>query len=278
MMIHTGFEDDDRYDRMRRFGWMDMDRIQSVRCMVVGAGALGNEVVKDMVLAGFKRISVVDMDGIVTSNLSRCLFFRGTDVKVSDKADIVAKRGMVLDPSCEITPIRSRIEDVTDWDYDLIIGCVDNIKARMHINAYACYRGIPFIDGAMDGLMGKVQVILPEGPCLECTLNRTHVRLMETRFTCTGNGEAFVPKIASDITTAAVIAAMQVREALKLVSGMQGSCIHDILYYDGMSGDVVICTVPISASCPNHGCIHESGNNGEECGEQFHGQDGGRVR
>ena len=73
-MIHVGFEDDDRYDRMRRFEWMDIDRIQSARCMVVGAGALGNEVIKDMVLAGFKRITVVDMDDIVPSNLSRCLW------------------------------------------------------------------------------------------------------------------------------------------------------------------------------------------------------------
>lgn len=238
---------------------------------------MGNEVIKDMVLSGFKRITVVDMDDIVLSNLSRCLFFRESDVKVTGKAETVARRGMELDPSCRIVPVHSRIEDVTDWDYDLILGCVDNIGARMHINAYACHHRIPLIDGAIDGFIGKVQVILPGGPCLECTLNRTHVNIMEMRFTCTGNGEAFVPKVASDITTASVIAAIQVREALKLVSGMQGSCIHDILYYDGMSGETVICTVPISASCPNHGCVNESCNNSEEHGERVHDQDGSGV-
>ncbi|WP_400151069.1 HesA/MoeB/ThiF family protein [Candidatus Methanarcanum hacksteinii] len=266
MMIHVGFEDDDRYDRMRRFEWMDIDRIQSARCMVVGAGALGNEVIKDMVLAGFKRIMVVDMDDIVPSNLSRCLFFREADVKVSGKAEIVAKRGMELDPSCSITGIHSNVEDVVDWDYDLIIGCVDNLRARMHVNAHAYHHGVPFIDGAIDGFIGKVQVIVPGGPCLECTLNRTHVELMEMRFTCTGNGEAFVPKKASDITTASIIAAIQVREALKLMSDKQELCIRDILYYDGMSGNMGIYTVPVSTSCPNHRCVDESDNNSEEHG------------
>ena len=89
-MITTDFVDKDRFDRMRRIGWVDVDSIRTKRCLVVGAGALGNEAVKDLVLAGFRRITVVDMDHIVTSNLSRCLFFRDSDVKKVMKAEVVA--------------------------------------------------------------------------------------------------------------------------------------------------------------------------------------------
>ena len=251
-MITTDFVDKDRFDRMRRIGWVDMDFIQSKRCLVVGAGALGNEVVKDMVLAGFRRMTVVDMDYIVTSNLSRCLFFRESDVRKVKKADVVAARASELDPDAEIAPVVSDIRDMEDWDYDIVMGCLDNISARMHVNAHAYYHGIPYIDGATDGMNGRVMTILPGGPCLQCTMNRTHVEQMERRFTCTGNGTAFVPKTASDITTTAVIAAMQVREAMKVASGRRDICVRGVTYYNGTEGTVETLDVSIDPACINH--------------------------
>lgn len=251
-MITTDFVDRDRFDRMRRIEWVDVDSIRGKRCLVVGAGALGNEVVKDMVLAGFRRITVVDMDHIVTSNLSRCLFFRDSDVRKVRKADVVAARASELDPDAEITPVVSDIRDMEDWDFDIVLGCLDNIQARMHVNAHSYYHGIPYIDGATDGMNGRVMVILPGGPCLQCTMNRTHVEQMERRFTCTGNGTAFVPKTASDITTTAVIAAMQVREAMKVASGRQDLCIKGVTYYNGTEGTMETLGVSIDPACMNH--------------------------
>ena len=123
-MITTDHVDRDRFDRMKRIDWVDMDSIQRSRCLVVGAGALGNEVVKDLVLAGFRRITVVDMDFIVTSNLSRCLFFRDSDVKRVMKADVVASRASEIDPDAEIRPVVADIRDLDDWDYDIVLGCL----------------------------------------------------------------------------------------------------------------------------------------------------------
>ena len=251
-MITTGFVDRDRFDRMRRIEWVDVDSIRQKRCLVVGAGALGNEVVKDMVLAGFRRMTVVDMDYIVTSNLSRCLFFRDSDVRKVKKADVVAERASELDPDVEITSVVSDIRDVEDWDYDIVLGCLDNISARMHVNAHAYYHGIPYIDGATDGMNGRVMTVLPGGPCLQCTMNRTHVEQMERRFTCTGNGTAFVPKTASDITTTAVIAAMQVREAMKVASGKEELCVRGVTYYNGTEGTMETLDVSIDPECMNH--------------------------
>ncbi|MGN1044917.1 MAG: ThiF family adenylyltransferase [Candidatus Methanomethylophilaceae archaeon] len=159
--VSAGFEDRDRFDRQRRIQWMDMERIASSDVLVAGAGALGNEAVKDLVLSGFRRIAVVDMDDIVTSNLNRCVFFRDTDVKKGMKAEIVAERASSLAPDVEITPIVGRIQDTDVSGYDIILGCLDNIAARMDLNAAACYHGIPYVDGATDGMRGKVQVVLP---------------------------------------------------------------------------------------------------------------------
>ncbi len=251
-MITAGHADSDRFDRMRRIDIVDVDAIQKARCLVAGAGAIGNETVKNLVLAGFRDIDVIDMDDIVTSNLSRCLFFRESDVKKVMKADIVSERASELDPEAKINPIVGKVQDIVNWDYDIVLGCLDNIAARMHVNAHAYYHGIPYVDGATDGLRGKIQAVLPGGPCLQCAMNRTHVREAERRFTCTGNGSVFIPKMAADITTTAVISGMQVREAIKIVSGRADLCVRHMTYYDGITGDTETVEVGIDPECPNH--------------------------
>lgn len=250
--ISVGSSDQDRHDRQRRIDWVDMEGISSSRVLVAGAGALGNEVVKNLVLAGFRRIDLIDMDDIVTSNLSRCMFFRDSDVKSGMKSEIVAARASELDPGADIRAIVGRVQDIEEWGYDLIVGCLDNILARMHLNASACSYGIPYVDGATDGMMGKLQVVLPGGPCLQCASNRSHSRALERRFTCTGNGSVYVPHVASDITTTAVIAAMEVREAMKIASGRRDLCPGGVTYYDGTAGTVFTLELDRDPDCPNH--------------------------
>lgn len=251
-MITVGYVDDDRFDRMKRIDWIDIEGIHNARCLVVGAGALGNEVVKNLVLAGFRDITIIDMDDIVMSNLSRCLFFRGSDIGKGMKSEIVAERASALDPDARITSKVMKVQDLEEWDFDIVLGCLDNISARMHVNAHAYYHRIPYVDGATDGMNGKIQTILPGGPCLQCTLNRTHVREMEHRFTCTGNGTVYVPRTASDITTTAVIAGMQVREAMKIASKRADLCIKNITYYYGTSGETETLEVAVDPDCQNH--------------------------
>jgi molybdopterin/thiamine biosynthesis adenylyltransferase len=236
---------------MRRIGWLDVDRIQNSKCLVVGAGALGNEAVKCMVLAGFRRIAVVDMDSVAVSNLSRCVLFRDEDAGVN-KAEVVARRASELCPDACVAPLASKVQELKDWDYDIVFGCLDNISARLHTNSHACFHGIPYIDGGTDGFRGKVQVVLPGGPCLECAVNKSHMRVLDSRFSCTGGGTVFVPKAAAEITTASVIAAMQVREAIKILSGKSDLCIRGICYYNGESCESDTLTLSVDPACPNH--------------------------
>jgi molybdopterin/thiamine biosynthesis adenylyltransferase len=249
--MKVGEYDTDRYDRMRRIRWLNINALKEARCLVVGAGALGNEAVKCMALAGFGNITVTDMDDVAVSNLSRCVFFADSD-RGGNKSEILSKRASELNPEITITPVKGKIQDSEDWDYDVIIGCLDNISARLHVNSRAKYHRIPYVDGATDGFRGKVQVILPDGPCMECAVNGSHMGIMDKRFSCTGNSVMYVPKTASEITTTSIIAATQVREAMKILSGRSNLCLRSIMYYDGESGESDIYELSVDPGCPNH--------------------------
>lgn len=249
--MRAGERDSDRFDRMKRIGWMDIDRISDSRILVVGAGALGNEAVKCMVLAGFRDITVVDTDNIVKSNLSRCVFFREEDAEGPMKCDVLAERANGLSPDADVKGIPSDIRKLDSWNFDLVLGCLDNIGARLHVNSHAKYYGIPYVDGATDGMSGKVQVVT-DGPCLQCAMNSSHSKIAELRFSCTGNSHMFVPHVAAEITTTSVIAAIQVREAEKIISGREELCIRNITYYDGEKGTLDTVSLEVDPDCPNH--------------------------
>src|SRR6185295_4128458 len=96
-------DDSDRYSRLRLIGWWDQERLRAARVMVVGAGAIGNEVLKNLALLGFGYLFVVDFDTIEASNLSRTVLFRPEDVGRS-KALVAAERvrALCLEPSARV--------------------------------------------------------------------------------------------------------------------------------------------------------------------------------
>jgi molybdopterin/thiamine biosynthesis adenylyltransferase len=258
-VLRPGYLDEDRFERSRRIGWLDMDLIGKEKVLVVGAGALGNEVVKDLVLSGYRRISIVDMDRVVLSNLNRCLFFSEQDSSAGRfKAEVVAEKAALLDPRVRVDARVSRIEELPAdfiFRHGIVLGCLDNLAARLHLNAHTYPRRIPYIDGGTLGTVGKVQVVIPpETPCLQCGMNRTHMRILQKRFSCTGRDFTFFdPKLAAEITTTSVIAAVQVREALKISSGQRRLCLKNMFYYDAHRNVSDVLEVDLNPDCPIHG-------------------------
>lgn len=255
-LIRPGEQELDRLDRTRRIGWVDLDRVESAKVLVIGAGALGNEAVKDLSLFGFRHIEVMDMDHVVRSNLNRCVLFReGDESSDQGKAELVAERARQLNSELAIIPRKGMVQSLDSEDlrrYDVILGCLDNVAARLHLNANSYHARVPYIDGGTDGFRGKLQVVVPpETPCLQCAMNRSHFKVLERRFSCTGQDTVFYqPKMPAEITTTSVIAAMQVREAVKLLSGKE--VIRHALYYDGVQGTSEIFCLDQDPSCPNH--------------------------
>jgi ubiquitin-activating enzyme E1 C len=159
------------------------DQLRTCKVLVIGAGGLGCEIIKNLALTGFKDIWVIDMDTIDLSNLNRQFLFRHADIGKL-KAEVAAQfvKDRLQDPSLKITPYFGKIQDKTaDFykQFNCIISGLDSVEARRWINATivslvdeSYEYVIPIIDGGTEGFRGQSRVIIPTiTSCYECTLH-----------------------------------------------------------------------------------------------------------
>ncbi|GAB5591827.1 NEDD8 activating enzyme [Umbelopsis nana] len=156
--------------------------LESCKILVIGAGGLGCEILKNLALTGFKDIHVIDMDTIDVSNLNRQFLFRAVDVGKS-KALVASEFVMNRVPGVKITPYFGKIQDKDEEYYSqfqIVICGLDSIEARRWMNAMLVNLVddespeslIPMVDGGTEGFKGQARVILPTiTSCYECSLD-----------------------------------------------------------------------------------------------------------
>ncbi|HEY3412753.1 MAG TPA: ThiF family adenylyltransferase [Armatimonadota bacterium] len=252
--------DEDRYSRFRLIPWWDQERLKNARVMVVGAGALGNEIVKNLALLGIGCIFVVDMDRIENSNLSRSVLFRSRD-EGRFKAEVVAESAADLNPDCTVRPfVGDVVHDVGLGVFravDLVIGGLDNREARLWVNQ-SCWRvNRPWVDGAIEVLNGVVRVFVPpDSACYECTMNENDYRMLAKRKSCNllSRDQMLEGKTPTTPTTSAVIAGMQCQEALKLLHGRPELPVlaGRGFYFNGVTHDSFVVNYPRREGCLSH--------------------------
>jgi molybdopterin/thiamine biosynthesis adenylyltransferase len=226
MRITQGELEEDRFSRFRLIQWWDQSQIKRTRVLVVGAGALGNEIIKNLALLGFSNVLIVDMDRVQQPNLSRSVLFRPSDVG-QGKAETAARSAREIYPEMTAWPLKANVIfgvglGAFAWS-DVVIGGLDNREARLWINRSAWKMNRPWIDGAIEGINGVARVFLPgKPPCYECTLGEVDWSILEKRMSCNllTREEMVSGKTATTPTTASVVAGIQVQELLKLVHGL----------------------------------------------------------
>ncbi|MBR4685059.1 MAG: ThiF family adenylyltransferase [Candidatus Methanomethylophilaceae archaeon] len=143
--------------------------IKGIRILIFGLGAGGNEVLKNLVLMGFRRFTVCDFDTVEDSNLSKSVFFRREDIG-KGKAEVAAKgaREMALAEDTDIRFINGNL--MTDLgkgvflEHDIVIICVDTQKARAYINDMCVLTKTPFFEVGFRGYNAEVSFFAPVGP------------------------------------------------------------------------------------------------------------------
>jgi adenylyltransferase/sulfurtransferase len=204
--------------------WFKKEKVKNARVLVAGAGALGNEVVKNLVLFGVGHIFVVDFDQIELSNLTRSVLFREEDALAhSYKAEVVARRAMEINPQIKVTPIVGNLFSEVGFGLyntvDVVIGCLDSRIARYQLNRLCMRAGKTWIDGSIENLTGAVKVYTPGKSCYECGLSREEFNNIMLRTGCADvvRTQSSAGRVATTPISASVIGAMQVQEAMKLI-------------------------------------------------------------
>lgn len=248
---------EDRYHRQTLIEWWDQQRVRGARVLVVGAGALGNEILKLLALIGSGFTLVYDPDRIERSNLSRSILFRAAD-EGQHKAEVAVRQMREINPdvrahaACDNVLVRAGL-GVFLWA-DVVIGAVDNREARVFINSACARTGRTWVDGAIEGLSGVVRVFSPaQGACYECTMNGTDRKLLAERRSCAMLARNAVARghVPTSAVAASVIGAMEVQEAIKVVHG-QPTLTGEGLHLDGLYGQVSRITYPRRDDCPGH--------------------------
>ncbi|KAI9774285.1 MAG: E1 ubiquitin-activating protein uba2 [Geoglossum simile] len=153
-------------------------RIKESRVLMVGAGGIGCELLKNLVLTGFGEIHLVDLDTIDLSNLNRQFLFRHEHIKKS-KALVAKEVAGKFNPNVKLEAYHANIKDSTfniDWfqSFDLVFNALDNLEARRHVNKMCLAADVPLIESGTTGFNGQVQVIKKgRTECYDCNPKET---------------------------------------------------------------------------------------------------------
>jgi molybdopterin/thiamine biosynthesis adenylyltransferase len=255
--IHDKQVREDRYSRLRLIPWWDQKKIRDSRVLLIGAGALGNEILKNLALLGFEKIAVMDMDRIEESNLSRTVLFRADDVG-EFKVTAAARGARNISPETRVLALPGNVLRDAGLGLfarsDMIIAGLDNREARLWINRCAWKMNRPWIDGAIEGINGVVRVFLAgHAPCYECTLGSTDWELLERRMSCNlllreADTEG---KVATTPTISSIIAGIQVQEAIKLIHQLPTLASQGFIF-EGLSHNSYRVTYTENPECMSH--------------------------
>ena len=209
--------------------WFKQDKVKNAKVLVVGAGALGNEVIKNLTLFGVGTIFVCDFDRIELSNLTRSVLFREKDAyEHSYKAEVAAKRAMEINPQIKVIPIVGNLFSEVGLgiykDVDVVIGCLDSRIARYLLNRLCMRVGKTWIDGSIENMTGVVKVYSPGINCYECNLSREEFNNIMLRTGCADvvRAQTSAGRVATTPISASIVGAMQSQEAMKIIHTSDG--------------------------------------------------------
>lgn len=157
----------DQYLYFENFSIKDVNKVKDMHIFIIGAGAIGCEMLKNLALMGVKKITITDMDTIEKSNLSRQFLFRDHDIG-KPKAEIAAQIVGYMAPECEIKYYLHKMCPETESIFgreffesvDVIVNALDNVDARIYMDKRSRLFNKPLIDSGTLGTKGNIQTVI----------------------------------------------------------------------------------------------------------------------
>lgn len=165
-----------RYDgQIVVFGREYQEKIANMKQFLVGAGAIGCEMLKNWAMIGLGvgpkgKITITDMDSIEKSNLNRQFLFRPKDVG-GMKSDCAANAVQAMNPDLvgHIECMKDRVSPETEhlfneefWNaLDGVTNALDNVEARTYVDRRCVFFHKPLLESGTLGTKGNTQVVLP---------------------------------------------------------------------------------------------------------------------
>lgn len=221
----------ERYNRQVLFSGIGAEgqrRLLQAKVLIVGCGALGTAHAESLARAGVGRLRIVDRDFVEASNLQRQTMFTERDAAERIPKAIAAashigeiNREIAVEP--EIADVNhSNIERLVK-DCDLVLDGTDNFATRYLMNDACVKHEINWIYGAAVGSYGVTMTIQPhQTPCLRCVFEEAPPAASAP--TCDTTG-VIMPIIS-------IVSAVQVAEALKLLTGQNESLHRSLMQFD----------------------------------------------
>ena len=153
---------------------VDRETIANARVLMVGAGGIGCELLKTLVLHGFRDITAIDLDTIDVSNLNRQFLFRRRHVGMA-KSEVARESVLKFRPDAKIEAMRANVKETRfDKEYfkkfDVVLNGLDNLEARRHVNRLCLAAEVPLVESGTTGYKGQVTVHARKiCACFECT-------------------------------------------------------------------------------------------------------------
>ncbi|XP_035239382.1 ubiquitin-like modifier-activating enzyme 1 [Anguilla anguilla] len=165
---------DSRYDgQIAVFGKAFQEKLAMQKYFLVGAGAIGCELLKNFALIGLGageggHITVTDMDSIERSNLNRQFLFRPQDIGML-KSEVAARATVGINPSMQITAHQNRVDPGSEVvyghqffsDLDGVAAALDNVEARVYLDGRCVMHQKPMLEGGTLGSKGHTLVVVP---------------------------------------------------------------------------------------------------------------------
>jgi molybdopterin-synthase adenylyltransferase len=250
-VTETIHQDTDRFTRARLIAGWDQQRLAAATAVVAGVGALGNEVAKNLALAGVGRLVLCDPDTVTVSNLSRTVLFGVDDVgrpKPLAAADALAR----IAPDAVLVTRRA---DLTSGiglgelaDAGVVLGCLDSVHARMALLGRCALAGASLVDGGTGAWGGEVRLRLdPAEPCFACALSAHERGASDLPWSC---AEPPAGPAAASIVATSLVASWMTLAALRILLGAPPT--FRLLRIEGLDGRTGRVGITRDPQCPHH--------------------------